>query len=173
MVVPLSKFPFFASETAQLHVLPDQSMVVTTTTKCLSTKLWLRLPSSPIIWASKPLLRIGWPQHKTFSGHWTILSFHFSPFGSFCWNWIFSIKDNPLCLIFETLADLKVTAFSLLQQPFFPPCKSFFFFLRLFIYSWETYTERGRDIGRRRRSRLHAETTMRDSIPGLQDHTLS
>ena len=42
----------------------------------------------------------------------------------------------------------------------------------LFIYSWETYTERGRDIGRER-SRLHAGSLMWDSIPGLQDHILS
>ena len=32
-------------------------------------------------------------------------------------------------------------------------------------------TERGRDTGRGR-SRLHAGSLMRDSIPGLQDHTL-
>ena len=33
-------------------------------------------------------------------------------------------------------------------------------------------TERGRDTGRGR-SRLHAGSLMRDSIPGLQDHDLS
>ena len=34
-------------------------------------------------------------------------------------------------------------------------------------------TERGRNTGRGRRSRLHAGSPMWDSIPGLQDHTLS
>ena len=44
----------------------------------------------------------------------------------------------------------------------------YFFFKILFIYSWETHTqrrERGRDPGRGR-SRLHAGSPMRDSIPG-------
>ena len=41
----------------------------------------------------------------------------------------------------------------------------------LFIYSWETQRERGRDTGRGR-SKLHAGSPMWDSIPGLQDHTL-
>ena len=35
----------------------------------------------------------------------------------------------------------------------------------------ERERERGRDTGRRR-SRLHAGSPMRDSIPGLQDHAL-
>ena len=44
-----------------------------------------------------------------------------------------------------------------------------FFFLKiLFIYSWETQRESGRDTGRER-SRLHAG---RDSIPRLQDRAL-
>ena len=32
--------------------------------------------------------------------------------------------------------------------------------------------ERGRDIGRGRRSRLHARSPLWDSIPGIQDHAL-
>ena len=36
----------------------------------------------------------------------------------------------------------------------------------------ERERERGRDTGRGR-SRLHAGSPMRDSIPGLQDHALS
>ena len=36
----------------------------------------------------------------------------------------------------------------------------------------ETERERGRDTGRER-SRLHTGSLMWDSIPGLQDHTLS
>ena len=48
-----------------------------------------------------------------------------------------------------------------------------FFILKiLFIYSWETERERGRDIGRGR-SRLHAGSPMLDSVPRPQDHTLS
>ena len=43
------------------------------------------------------------------------------------------------------------------------------FFKILFIYSWETKKERGRDTGRER-SRLHAGSPIWDSIPGLQDH---
>ena len=47
------------------------------------------------------------------------------------------------------------------------------FFLKiLFIYSWETYTYRGRDIGRRRSSLLGG-SLMWDLIPGSWDHTLS
>ena len=51
---------------------------------------------------------------------------------------------------------------------------SFFFlgFYILFIYSWETHTERGGHIGRGR-SRLYAGSPMWDLIPGLQDHALS
>ena len=41
----------------------------------------------------------------------------------------------------------------------------------LFIYSWETQRERGRDTGRGR-SRLHAGSPMWDWIPGLQDLSL-
>ena len=40
---------------------------------------------------------------------------------------------------------------------------TFFFFKILFIYSWKTHTERGRDTGRGR-SRLHARSWMWDSI---------
>ena len=47
------------------------------------------------------------------------------------------------------------------------------FFLKiLFIYSWKTQRERGRDTGRGR-SRLQAGSLMWDLIPGLQDHTLA
>ena len=45
------------------------------------------------------------------------------------------------------------------------------FYKILFIYSWETQ-KKGRDIGRGR-SRLLAGNPMWDSIPELQDHTLS
>ena len=46
------------------------------------------------------------------------------------------------------------------------------FFLKvLFIYSWDTHTERSRDTGRGR-SRFHGGSPTWDSIPGLQDHTL-
>ena len=45
---------------------------------------------------------------------------------------------------------------------------SIYFLKILFIYSWETHTERGRDTGRGR-SRLHAGSTTWNSIPGLQD----
>ena len=41
-----------------------------------------------------------------------------------------------------------------------------------FIYSWETQRERGRDVGKGRRS-LPAGSLMRDSIPGPSDHDLS
>ena len=34
-------------------------------------------------------------------------------------------------------------------------------------------TERGKDTGRGRRSRLYAGSPMRGLIPGLQDHTLT
>ena len=48
-------------------------------------------------------------------------------------------------------------------QDSFQPCA----FLKkiLFIYSWETHIEKGRDTGRGR-SRLPAKSQMRDSIPG-------
>ena len=48
----------------------------------------------------------------------------------------------------------------------------FFFKKKDFIYLFtrDTERERGRDTGRGR-SRLHAGSLMRDSIPGLQDHT--
>ena len=42
----------------------------------------------------------------------------------------------------------------------------------LFIYSWETESEKSRDIGRGR-SRLPTGSLMWDSIPRLQDHALS
>ena len=48
-----------------------------------------------------------------------------------------------------------------------------FFFFKDFIYLFTRDTEKGRDIDRRRRSRLHVESPMWDSIRGLQDHTLS
>ena len=50
----------------------------------------------------------------------------------------------------------------------------FFFFLKniLFIHSWETQRERGRDTGRGR-SRLPVGSSMWDSIPGPWDHTMS
>ena len=44
--------------------------------------------------------------------------------------------------------------------------QNIFFFKILFICSWETHRERGRDTGRGR-SRLHTGSRMRDSIPGL------
>ena len=49
-----------------------------------------------------------------------------------------------------------------------------FLFFHDFIYLFmrDTHRERGRDIGRRRK-RLHAGSATGDSIPGLQDHTLS
>ena len=50
----------------------------------------------------------------------------------------------------------------------------FFFFFKDFIYysfMIDLERERGRDTGRGR-SRLHAGNLTRDSIPGLQDHTL-
>ena len=47
-----------------------------------------------------------------------------------------------------------------------------FFFKILFIPSWETHRERGRDTGRGR-SRVLAGSLMWDSIPGLQNHALS
>ena len=46
------------------------------------------------------------------------------------------------------------------------------FFLRFYLFIHVRHTERGRDIGRGR-SRLHAGSSMQDSIPGLQDHDLS
>ena len=47
------------------------------------------------------------------------------------------------------------------------------FFLRFYLFIHKRYTEiqRGRNTGRGR-SRLHAESPMWDSIPGLQDHAL-
>ena len=48
------------------------------------------------------------------------------------------------------------------------PILYFFLFNILFISSWETQKERGRDIGRGR-SRLHAGNTMWDLILELQD----
>ena len=45
------------------------------------------------------------------------------------------------------------------------------FFLRFYLFIHERHRERGRDTGRRR-SRLHAGSPTRDSIPGLQDHDL-
>ena len=44
-----------------------------------------------------------------------------------------------------------------------------FFNIYLFIYDRQRERERGRGGGR---SRLHAGSPMRDSIPGLQDHAL-
>ena len=48
-----------------------------------------------------------------------------------------------------------------------------FFKKRFYLFIHETHTERGRDTGRGRRSRLHAGSPMQDSIPGLWDHTQS
>ena len=47
------------------------------------------------------------------------------------------------------------------------------FVFKDFIYLLMRDTERGRDAGRRRKSRLHAGNPMRVSIPGLQDQALS
>ena len=50
-----------------------------------------------------------------------------------------------------------------------------FFFKKYFIYLFMTDTQTGRERGRdtgRGRSRLHAGSLMRNSIPGLQDHAL-
>ena len=41
-------------------------------------------------------------------------------------------------------------------------------FLRFYLFIYERHRERGRDIGRGR-SRLHAGSPMRDSIPGPRD----
>ena len=49
--------------------------------------------------------------------------------------------------------------------------KAFFFLKKDFIYLFMRDTQRGRDTGRGR-SRLHAGSPTRDSIPGLQDHAL-
>ena len=56
----------------------------------------------------------------------------------------------------------------------FPICHEslFFLFKILFIYSWETQRERGKDIGRER-SRLHARSLIWDSILELQDQALN
>ena len=51
------------------------------------------------------------------------------------------------------------------------PHKIYFLKNILLIYALETQREGGRDTGRGR-SRLHAGSPMRDSIPGLQDHAL-
>ena len=51
-------------------------------------------------------------------------------------------------------------------------CK--YIFLRFYLFIHEKHREereRGRDTGRGR-SRLHAGSPTRDSIPGLQDHAL-
>ena len=59
----------------------------------------------------------------------------------------------------------------------FPVSCFLFLFFKDFIYLFiidierKRERERGRDTGRGR-SRLHASSPMRDSIPGLQDHTL-
>ena len=50
-------------------------------------------------------------------------------------------------------------------------CSPPLFFKILFIYSWETLRERGRDIGRGRR-KLTSRSPMQDLIPALQDHAL-
>ena len=49
---------------------------------------------------------------------------------------------------------------------------SFFFFKILFVYSWETHIERGRDTGRGR-SRLPVGILVWDLILGTSDHDLS
>ena len=46
------------------------------------------------------------------------------------------------------------------------------FFKRFYLFIHERYTEKGRDIGRRR-GRLPGKSLMKDSIPGPQDHDLS
>ena len=46
------------------------------------------------------------------------------------------------------------------------------FFFKDFIYLFMRDTERGREKGRDRRSRLHARSPIWNSIPGLQDHFL-
>ena len=46
------------------------------------------------------------------------------------------------------------------------------FFLRFYLFVHERHRERGRNTGRGR-SRLPVGSLMWDSIPGLQDHTLS
>lgn len=53
-------------------------------------------------------------------------------------------------------------------------CVAYLYFLKkiLFIHSWETHTERGRDIVRGR-SRLPAGSPTWDLIPGSWDHALS
>ena len=47
-----------------------------------------------------------------------------------------------------------------------------FFLIKIYLFIHERHRERGRDTGRGR-SRLPAGSPMWDSIPGLQDHTLS
>ena len=49
----------------------------------------------------------------------------------------------------------------------------FYSFFKYFIHLFMRDTGRSRERGRDRRSRLHARSPMRDSIPGLWDHTLS
>ena len=96
---------------------------------------------------------------------------------------------SPPCILFVTRSCINSFHFilefikhCLLHQSVFPAlpktslvfqvsrfCLSFFFFFKDVIYLF--MRERGRDTGRRR-SRLHAGSWMRDSIPSLQDHPL-
>ena len=79
-------------------------------------------------------------------------------------GWVIMISQERIFSSFYTVTRLRQAIFSAVHS-------FFFFFKVLFIYSWETEWERGRDTGRGR-SRLHAGSPMWDSILGLQDHTL-
>ena len=52
-------------------------------------------------------------------------------------------------------------------------CVFGFFLKRFYLFIHERHRKRGRDTGRGRRNKLHARSLMWDSIPGIQDHTLS
>ena len=82
------------------------------------------------------------------------------------------LKLSFILIYFQIYLCFLILGIIATSELFFLRRKFLFLFLKiLFIYSWETHRERGRDIGRGRR-RLHAGSQTWDSIPGFWDHTL-
>ena len=116
-----------------------------------SKRLWSKLISfisvSTLLFPLQPP-----PLHRSFlSTHQISRPFHGGVWVAFMW--LFSLKAVSLEGI-RYYIDLS------------------FFFKILFIYSWKTHREKGRDTGRGR-SKFHSQSPLWDPIPGPRDHALS
>ena len=100
--------------------------------------------------------------------------------------WETGVRDWPNCIFFQINSELCASTFHYIIQLFPAESKysmchililikwiwTQYIFLRFYLFIHERHRKKARDTGRRRRSRLHARSPMRDSIPEIRDHTL-